>query len=284
MDKLIALQKQPKLHLVHYNSFLNPSWGINFNFWNLPLTALHDHNYFEIFLVTKGPLLYFCNGQEYLLKKQTLVFVRPQDVHQFKNPPKAVQQQANLAVLKPILYEFCNLLSPTFFDKLSNFSKPIMIELSTENYKFLSTQIRQLPLEKISSEIHLPILKTLLFTELSLIFKWLLSYNDIFPDWFNKLLTTINTPQYISLNANRLYELAPYSPPIVITAFKKYLNKSPIEYLTEQKILYACNLLKTTDYTISHISSLCGYDSLSHFNRIFKQTVKCTPNEYRTKK
>ena len=40
-------------------------------------------------------------------------------------------------------------------------------------------------------------------------------------------------------------------------------------------------LLRTTDMGILAISSACGYDSLSHFIKIFKRHFKMTPKEYR---
>lgn len=47
------------------------------------------------------------------------------------------------------------------------------------------------------------------------------------------------------------------------------------------RILYACELLKNTDLSISEISEKCGYDSDSYFMKQFRQHCNCTPSEYR---
>ncbi|MDE5620435.1 MAG: AraC family transcriptional regulator [Ruminococcus sp.] len=47
------------------------------------------------------------------------------------------------------------------------------------------------------------------------------------------------------------------------------------------RILYACELLKNTDLSISEIAEKCGYDSDSYFMRQFRQHQNCTPSEYR---
>lgn len=270
-------------HFKYYDKFSDPKREIDFHLWNLPYTALHNHDYFEIFLVTKGPIRYICNGREYTLQKQSLVFVSPEDVHQFKNPYNATQQHVNLAISVQTAKRFCELISPNFFNKLHSLQNPLILELSTANYKWLSTQVKQINLARSDSSAQFSIIKNLLFNELSFLYAFLHSHNDSFPSWFNSLLEKINTPEYISSSATDLYDLCPYSPPIIINAFKQYLNQTPIQYLTERKIYYACNLLKNTDYTTLHISSLLGYDSLSHFNRTFKSKMNCTPREYRNK-
>ena len=54
-----------------------------------------------------------------------------------------------------------------------------------------------------------------------------------------------------------------------------------VEYLREIKINYACSLLKTSNLSILDIAIEVGYFALSHFNRIFKDRMGCTPTEYR---
>ncbi len=55
--------------------------------------------------------------------------------------------------------------------------------------------------------------------------------------------------------------------------FKQYLNRLR---LTEAK-----RLLRTTDRPVSEIAYAVGYNSVSHFNRVFKQFFACTPREFR---
>ena len=43
----------------------------------------------------------------------------------------------------------------------------------------------------------------------------------------------------------------------------------------------AQNLLVSSDYSAIHIGSIVGYDSINHFNAIFKKRVGMPPIEYR---
>jgi len=62
--------------------------------------------------------------------------------------------------------------------------------------------------------------------------------------------------------------------------FKKITGKSPIDYLTSTRINNAKRLLIETDYNISEISSLIGYEDSHYFSYIFKQKEGITPSEF----
>lgn len=63
--------------------------------------------------------------------------------------------------------------------------------------------------------------------------------------------------------------------------FKKITNKSFVNYLNELRVKAACRFLLRSDYTITQIGYLCGFNNLSNFNRHFKKLMNCTPSEYR---
>lgn len=74
------------------------------------------------------------------------------------------------------------------------------------------------------------------------------------------------------LNINKFY---------FCTLFKEKLNVTFWDYITQLRIEQAKELLKTTTKSISNIALQIGYVNSSHFGRIFKETTKVTPAEYR---
>lgn len=56
-----------------------------------------------------------------------------------------------------------------------------------------------------------------------------------------------------------------------------------INDVIESKIKLACQLLESTQKTVSSIAAMCGYDSDVHFMRQFKKITGFTPSEYRKK-
>lgn len=63
--------------------------------------------------------------------------------------------------------------------------------------------------------------------------------------------------------------------------FKKYIYKTPIEYLTEFRLRKGLELLCNTDMTILEISYEVGFSGASYFSETFRKFYDCTPSEYR---
>lgn len=63
--------------------------------------------------------------------------------------------------------------------------------------------------------------------------------------------------------------------------FKEKTGKSFIEYILELRIGYACKLLIGSSLDISQIYIECGFNSICHFNRMFKRKTGLTPSDYR---
>lgn len=62
--------------------------------------------------------------------------------------------------------------------------------------------------------------------------------------------------------------------------FKSKTGKTPVEYINEMRINYACKLLQDNSYSVSHVCFECGFNNLSNFNRFFKAKLGVTPKEY----
>lgn len=63
--------------------------------------------------------------------------------------------------------------------------------------------------------------------------------------------------------------------------FQKHLKVSPKKFVINQKIAKARNLLLQTEQSISEIALACGYDSRSHFIRIYQNRFGVTPHHHR---
>ncbi|MGG1518649.1 response regulator [Paenibacillus oryzisoli] len=63
--------------------------------------------------------------------------------------------------------------------------------------------------------------------------------------------------------------------------FKKYTGQSFINYLNALRIQQAKQLLVDGERKVYEVAELVGFQSLPHFNRVFKQLTGQSPNEYR---
>lgn len=66
--------------------------------------------------------------------------------------------------------------------------------------------------------------------------------------------------------------------------FQLYYETTPGKWINEKRLEKAEILLQTTDYSITDICFLCGYESLSNFIYQFKKIHNITPRKYRKNK
>ncbi|MBE6762460.1 MAG: AraC family transcriptional regulator [Ruminococcaceae bacterium] len=62
--------------------------------------------------------------------------------------------------------------------------------------------------------------------------------------------------------------------------FKTAVGKTLRDYIEEQRIKRATNLLLTTNFSLTQIAYDCGFSSQSYFSYVFKRKMKVTPREY----
>lgn len=63
--------------------------------------------------------------------------------------------------------------------------------------------------------------------------------------------------------------------------FHRSEGVSFVRYVQQQRIREACTLMETTSRKITDISLDCGFNSLTHFNRVFRKLMDCPPLRYR---
>ena len=63
--------------------------------------------------------------------------------------------------------------------------------------------------------------------------------------------------------------------------FKQVVNHTPMQYLLVIRINNAASLLETTDYSMSEIAAIVGYEDALYFSRLFRKIKGVSPREYR---
>ena len=82
-------------------------------------------------------------------------------------------------------------------------------------------------------------------------------------------------------NVQNLCERIHVSRSYLQRMYKNYFAKSIFEELIDFRLQKAKELLSGTDFPISQIADLCGYESYAHFAKQFKAKEAVTPSEYR---
>jgi len=82
------------------------------------------------------------------------------------------------------------------------------------------------------------------------------------------------------ISIDELVEQACMSKSTFYRHFSDEFDKSPLEYITEQRVIRACHLLSSTDKTVADVSRDLGFSSTSYFIDMFKEHVGQTPKQY----
>lgn len=63
---------------------------------------------------------------------------------------------------------------------------------------------------------------------------------------------------------------------------KKRTGKTFVEYMNDQRIAYAIDLLIKTDMSVGEIAYKCGFNNIANFNRLFKKFKNTTPSKFKS--
>ena len=66
--------------------------------------------------------------------------------------------------------------------------------------------------------------------------------------------------------------------------FRKYTQKTPVNFLNSYRLEMAARMLASGDEPVSYIANACGIGEQSYFNRLFMKEFGCTPLEWRKAK
>lgn len=96
----------------------------------------------------------------------------------------------------------------------------------------------------------------------------------------NKAIEYIKENLTSDLKLETVAKTVSLSPIHFHNCFKASTGKTLQDYVEEQRIKKAVNLLLTTDMPLTRIAFECGFSSQSYFSFVFKRRMKTTPRSY----
>ena len=154
--------------------------------------------------------------------------------------------------------------------QIEHLARLLLTEMQAENFG------SQLYLESLANLVGVHLLRN--YSAFEPVFR---SYTDGLASY--KLRQTID---YIQSNLDKKLSLKTMAERVDIgryyfaTQFKQAMGVSPYQYVIEQRIAKAKQLLQKKQSLIE-IAADCGFSSQSHFNKVFRQHTGTTPKAYR---
>jgi AraC-like DNA-binding protein/ligand-binding sensor protein len=97
----------------------------------------------------------------------------------------------------------------------------------------------------------------------------------------NRSREYIEQNQTEALSLGQVAQAVNMSPFYFCKLFKKATGVNFTNYVSRLRIEKAKNLLLNPNLRVSEIAFEVGFQSLNHFNRVFKRTIGCSPTKYR---
>ena len=274
-------------HKMFNISFPSPERGVNFHWCYQNATSLHDHDFYEFVVIIDGKAKHLHRNKTSIASKGMLFLIKPGEFHQFLPHHNHEARHINFSISPEAMKGLTDTVwQNDILQKLDCWELPHNLMLPQKDFDFVLDALERLSQFSLQSQnLHAMIKSVILRLTLFLADKLesieLFSNDQTRPEWLNNFLQTLSEPAVFTMKLADIYPLAPYSQSMLNSYFNKYVGTTLINYITTLKISYACTLLRHTDSSPLEISNKLAYDSLSHFNRVFKKITGTSPIAYR---
>ena len=252
----------------------------------------HAHSEYQLFVVLEGTGTRFIGDSIKAFKPGELVFTGPNLPHLWRSDEAYFEKNSTLKTSGIVIYLNENFLGDNIIAKEEMILIKRLFTKSMQGLEFFGPKKEEainlmkelIHLKGIEGVIHLlRILQTLASCKEhhSLSTK---TYHYSFKnetDRLNKVYEYILKNFKGKIALKDVADLLHMTP----TSFSRYFtmknNKPLTRFIAEIRIKHACKLLTETDNTISQICYECGFDTLSNFNKQFKEITLKKPMEYK---
>jgi len=256
---MIVYQKENIGKRYEYRSNVHRNW----------VMPPHIHEYSEIAFTKSGTTTVIVNGQKYLLPPDHLIFILPNQIHEYTDETESFMRCA----------VFSNDHIPVLFELLGDawLEDPI---LDLREHRGLLDE-----LERTETDDTLRLCGLL-----NLICGRLIRSTKATPRSVGKYSLYHEVIEYISQNFRediRLCDLAKklgYHEKYLSSALHALTGMNFRAFLASYRLDYAKQLLRAGEHRISEVALQSGFASINSFNRAFLAGVGMTPTQYRNQK
>ena len=228
-----------------------------------------------------------------------LIYISSGKAHFFFDEEDRVVSHGNIVLFRPgekqLYYYYLDESAESFWVHFTGYEASELLDSSglDKNVFFIGdssdfpTRCDRIIREIQSKRINYREISSLLFRELILVIgRYLKEEGSVNSDTLNEVERAIS---YFNENYTNEINIKDYaiarhmSASWFIRNFKAITKLSPLQYIINLRITNAKALLMNTDYPISKIASVVGFDNALYFSRIFRKHTGLSPVEFKKK-
>lgn len=253
----------------------------------------HAHSEYQLFVVLEGTGTRFIGDSIKSFRPGELILTGPHVPHVWRSDDIYFHAGSTLTTKGIVIYLNENFLGDHILEKeelnsINKLFKKSMRGLEfygTGKSKVIDMMQELLSLRGIQSVIHLLQIFELLASTKEYHYVSSKAYDDAIDQYETDRLNQVY--QYTFQNFRKkiwIHEIAGLLH-MTTTSFSRYFtlknNKPYSRFLSEIRIKQACKLLTESDESISHICYESGFNTLSNFNKQFKEIMQKSPLQYK---
>ncbi len=257
--------------------------------------SLHRHPEFEFIYNQADSASYQIGDEVIIAEKGDLLFVWPNELHTFiRVPDKVLFVQFKASILTgyedivsdlPLLYPL-HLIRASQYPEVANAVSYSIVEgyrYYTSSDDYVQSVFRSRLTDLLTSLLYFVKQKP---ETVSAGASETVTADPAGQDWSIRSKIA-DACRYIDQNFNRnltqteVADLYGFSHYYFSRKFKQLTSCSFPEYLSQKRVLNASELLKKTPMTITEVAYSSGFQSISSFNKIFRDAFEMSPKEYR---
>lgn len=243
----------------------------------------HSHPYYELLYVRSGNFTYFINDEVIPVKPKTIVLTNRNTIHKarlyddcdctyfiIKFYPTSIDDSLSDILIKLFKYKKFNidekdfslidLLFSKIYKEYKNNTENRDIMLKYELCEILITLSRLVSKSSTPSDSnHTP---------------------TVIEESVRYINSLVGTTEINELTLTSIAGKFYMSPTHFSRKFKQETGFGFKEYLVSAKLLFAKNLMHTTNYSITEIAAMSGFDDSNYFSTVFKNHESVSPRAY----
>lgn len=243
----------------------------------------HSHPYYELLYVRSGNFTYFIDDEIIPVKPKTIVLTNKNTIHKAR-----LYDEGNSTYF--IVRFYSTSIDDALADTLNKLFKYRSFSIEENDFSLIDLLFSKIYRECKNKNDNSDIMLKCELSEILITLTRLVSKSDatlatnhtptVIEESVKYINSLVGTPEINELTLTSVAEKFYMSPTHFSRKFKQETGFGLKEYIISAKILFAKNLMHTTNYSITKIALLSGFDDSNYFSTVFKNHESISPRAY----